>query len=243
MGVVENIRKYKKKFEDLTSNSDKNFGSFLQERNLNIIEFLIQIGLNPTLVKSFTYEELEQLSSNILESVDFPIISYSPSGKDLTTDAVSLYNKEKGVDLVITANSIEFNDYVKEESESRDSNNITVTSFLTTQEYIKRKNVHIIASQVFSNPKVRNVNARVNHLEIEAEEMIYDLTGRVVNSGSYEISINAELTNYVYGSILSSLMHNSITSGAYSIVELIASGKISRKDVDIKLNIEGLQRK
>lgn len=243
MGVVENIRKYKKKFEELTSNSDKEFSSFLQENNLNIIEFLIQIGLNPTLVQSFTYEELEQQSSNILGSVDFPIISYSPSGKDLTSDAVSLYNKEKGIDLVITANSIEFNDCVKEQSRCRDANNITITSYIMLQNQIKRKQVHVIAAQNFSNPLIKNKNARVNELEIEAEETSFDLEGNVVSSGSYEITINSELTNYIYGSILSSLMHNSITSGAYNVVELIASGKISRKDVDIKLNIENLQKK
>jgi len=220
MNQQTNIENYRRSFNIMAKNLDNNLKDYLTEHKMTKIELLLRIGLNTKLVTEFNYTELEKLVSLILTDEEFPIITNHSEGDD-----ISIFNKKTKHDLKISDDCITF-DLSKESELSKEINLIT---YKVESNNLKRINTNIDYS-------IDETSNFVNNVIIKINEIKYSVNGEVLEDNSCEILLKNPILISVFKRLYKSTLSQNIAFVLNKIIELINEKKITKEDIEIKLN-------
>jgi len=239
---IQKVKGYKSAFTRLSNNPENNFEKYLQTKNLTVIDFLLQVGMNPEIIKAYNYEEIEKIAEKSLTSNGFPELSH-PLSEEMKMDPLYIHNKLMGNDVVITNDGISFEENNLQTIDDKNyHNNVETIIYNLINDNIQKKVVsvsYITDSMDLPSPITKNIKC----MKVVAKEEIFNKDGKIICEGSYSFSINTPLNTYTFTKINRSLDSVSITNCIYTVIELIAAGKLKREDVDFELNIANLQKK
>lgn len=220
MNQQTNIENYRRSFNIMAKNLDNNLKDYLTEHKMTKIELLLRMGLNTKLVTEFNYNELEKLVSLILTDEEFPIITNHSEDDD-----ISLFNKKTKHDLKISDDCITF-DLSKESELSKEINLITYKVEINN---LKRINTNIDYS-------IDETSNFVNNVIIKINEVKYSANGEVLEDNSCEILLKNPIFVSVFKRLYKSTLSQNIAFVLNKIIELINEKKITKEDIEIKLN-------
>lgn len=222
MNVIQNVKTY----IDLFASSNKSLASYLSENNINIIDFLKEIGLNPALVQTYNYKELESLASLLLDSSNPPVLSTQLYGVSFSENTVAI--DVGNIQILLNENKIAFNIEYNENG----INTIESIMFILDRDKICKKTV------IMSDLKGNELDG--DRLKAYVNETIYQASGEVENENSYEMLINYTRAKSVKNTLIRALSADSSKVAPATIVKLLDNGILKREEVDIKYN--GLQK-
>lgn len=229
--MLSDVGKIKQSFSILSKNPENMFSDYLKSHNLTEIEFLFQLGLNRNLVNEHNFNEINALILEVLDGNNFPELTVTNT-EDLATNNISLYNKDNNKVLVIGENSLRF-DTNEEEAEKKFINHALYT---INKDILRKIDIKIIFSYL------QDTNL-MEYFEIQASQTDYQNTGEVLADNNFILKNNGNVYQSVFKKIYRSLLTSSITNALNKVIELIKSERITKDQIQIKMNYSDLNKK
>lgn len=235
---IDNISKYKRNFAKFRKSDNKNFAEYLNQNNKSIMDFMLDMGLNKELIKSYNYQEIVKNLESLLKGREFPEIDFNH--EYLNEQSLSL-NVKDGT-IILNADSVAI---IKEEIEDFDDKETSITRFVSYQLVEKNiVNANMIVAVDFSKKLINGKETLfVSRITIMAREYKNNSDGHMLTEDKYTIRINSEISDRIYGDIYKLCFNGSIRPCLAKILDLLEKGYIKKEDLEITHNFDGLIKK
>jgi len=231
MVVANNVKKYKNIFARL-SKDNHSFKAYLEKNNKTVINVLEDLGLNLENFISFS-KDIEKLANELISDGTCPEIAYPKIEGEDKHDNLTIYNSERNFYVEIFEHKIVF---INREYADKNSTLIMCSNMTS---FIHQDDKNIKTAFILNETR----NSETFNQEIKAEECRTLLNGKILSEGSYNLTIKKPLLATVEMELLHLLEQDSIIPLLYKFVSFIEDKKINRKDVELEINVNSLQKK